>query len=294
MSISAAPTTIARLQTDQAAARQIADALIEVLDPDTTAVSTSEAAVGWLVEIHFRDPPDEAALRTLIGPIAGPAAGTLSFASVAPTDWVRKSLEGLKPVDAGRFVVHGAHDRGRVPTARIGIEIEAALAFGTGHHGTTRGCLLAFDTIAKRKAPRRILDIGTGSGVLAIAAAKRLRTRVVASDIDIQAVLAARENAQLNRVAPLIDFIRAPGLTARRFREGAPYDLVFANILLAPLKRLAFPASQLVAPGGCIILSGLLRADAPAASSAYGMQGLRFERRIDLEGWTTLVMRKSS
>ena len=292
MSISAAPTTLARLLADQAAARQIANALSEVVDPDTTAVSTSEAANGWVVEIHFRDPPDEAAIRALVGPIAGPAAGTLSFALVGATDWVKKSLEGLKPVEAGRFIVHGAHDRGKVPAARIAIEIEAALAFGTGHHGTTRGCLLAFDAIAKRKAPRRILDIGTGSGVLAIAAAKRLRMRVLASDIDAQAVTAARANARLNRVAPWVDMIHASGLSARRFRDSAPYDLIFANILLAPLKRMAFSATRLIAPGGCIILSGLLRADAPAALSAYGAQELRFERRIDLEGWTTLVMRK--
>lgn len=292
MSVSAAPTTLARLQADQAAARQIANALSEVVDPDTTAVSTSEAANGWVVEIHFRDTPDEAAIRALVGPIAGPAAGTLSFASVGATDWVKKSLEGLKPVEAGRFIVHGAHDRGKVPAARIAIEIEAALAFGTGHHGTTRGCLLAFDAIAKRKAPQRILDIGTGSGVLAIAAAKRLRMRVLASDIDAQAVTAARANARLNRVAPWVDMIHASGLSARRFRDSAPYDLIFANILLAPLKRMAFSATRLIAPGGCIILSGLLRTDAPAALSAYGAQGLRFERRIDLEGWTTLVMRK--
>jgi len=290
--MSAAPTTIARLQADQTTARQIADALVEVIDPETTAVSSAEAADGWVVEIHFRDPPDEAAFRDLIDPIAGPTAGTLSFASVAATDWVKKSLEGLKPVDAGRFVVHGAHDRGEVPPARIGIEIEAALAFGTGHHGTTRGCLLAFDAIAKRKAPRRILDIGTGSGVLAIAAAKRLRTHVLASDIDRQAVVAARGNARLNHVASWVEMIHASGLSARRFGVSAPYDLIFANILLAPLKRMAAPACRLIAPGGCIILSGLLRADAPAALSAYGAQGLRFERRIDLEGWATLVMRK--
>ena len=290
--MSAAPTTIARLQADQTTARQIADALVEVIDPETTAVSSAEAADGWVVEIHFRDPPDEAAFRDLIDPIAGPAAGTLSFASVAATDWVKQSLEGLKPVDAGRFIVHGAHDRGEVPPARIGIEIEAALAFGTGHHGTTRGCLLAFDAIAKRKAPRRILDIGTGSGVLAIAAAKRLRTHVLASDIDRQAVVAARGNARLNHVASWVEMIHASGLSARRFGVSAPYDLIFANILLAPLKRMAAPASRLIAPGGCIILSGLLRADAPAALSAYGAQGLRLERRIDLEGWATLVMRK--
>ncbi|MES1155130.1 MAG: 50S ribosomal protein L11 methyltransferase, partial [Pseudorhodoplanes sp.] len=144
----------------------------------------------------------------------------------------------------------------------------------------------------KRKTPRRILDIGTGSGVLAIAAARRLRVPVLASDIDRQAVIAARDNARLNRAASFIETIHATGLNARRFRDDAPFDLILANILLAPLKRLAAPATRLIAPGGHIVLSGLLRADAAAALSAYGAQGLALERRIDLEGWVTLVMRR--
>ncbi len=294
MSAAAPPATLARLMADQATARHIMDALPESIDPDTTAVSASESSDGWLVEIHFRDPPDEAAIRNLIDRIAGPgAAAALSFATITTTDWVHKSLEGLNPVEAGRFIVHGAHDRARIPAHRIGIEIEAALAFGTGHHGTTRGCLLALDAIAKQRTPRRILDVGTGSGVLAIAAARRLRKKVLASDIDPQAVNAARQNARLNRAAPWIETIHATGLTARRFREGAPFDLILANILLAPLRRLAHPAARLLAPGGHIVLSGLLPGDAAAALSAYGAQGLRFQRRIALEGWVTFVMRRA-
>jgi ribosomal protein L11 methyltransferase len=293
MSAASPPTILARLTTDQATARHIMDVLLESADPDTTVVSASEASDGWLVEIHFRDSPDEAAIRNLIGRIAGPgAAKALSFASIATTDWVKKSLEGLKPVEAGRFIVHGAHDRERIAPHRIGIEIEAALAFGTGHHGTTRGCLLALDTIAKRKNPRRILDIGTGTGVLAIAAARRLRNPVLASDIDRQAVIAARDNARLNRAAAFVETIHATGLNARHFHDYAPFDLILANILLAPLKRLAAPAARLIAPGGHIVLSGLLPAHAAAALSAYGAQRLALERRIDLEGWVTLVMRR--
>ena len=173
--------------------------------------------------MHFRDAPDEAMTRDLVGRIAGAgAAAALTFAPVATADWVKKSLAGLKPVDAGRFAVHGAHDRDKIAAHRIGIEIEAALAFGTGHHGTTRGCLLALDAVARQRRPRCVLDIGTGSGVLAIAAARRLRARVLASDIDPQAVSAARENARRNRAAALIEFVGASGLVgAPVSRKGA-------------------------------------------------------------------------
>ena len=152
---------------------------------------------------------------------------------------------------AGRFTVHGAHDRTGVAANRIGIEIEAALAFGTGHHGTTRGCLLALDRIVKERGRRRlrVLDIGTGTGVLAIAAAKALRAPVLASDIDAEAVRIARDNARLNGVAPLVQCLHAAGLASPRFRARAPFDLVFANILLAPLTRLARPMRRVLAPG---------------------------------------------
>jgi ribosomal protein L11 methyltransferase len=204
---------------------------------------------------------------------------------------VQASLAGLAPVEAGRFIIHGAHDRAHVPLNRIGIEIEAALAFGTGHHGTTRGCLLALDRIAKESRPRNILDVGTGSGVLAIAAARALRRPVLASDIDNTAVRAAGDNARRNR-AGAVTVIHAAGLGARLFRQRGPYDLVFANILLGPLQRLAASVATLTAPGARVVLSGLLPAHANAALAAYRAQNLVLERRIDLEGWTTLVLRR--
>ncbi len=197
------------------------------------------------------------------------------FDTLAPTDWVRKGLEALEPVEAGRFAVHGAHDAGRVRANRIGVKIEAALAFGTGHHGTTRGCLLALDRIAKKQTRRRsigatgrrrrkssVLDIGTGTGVLALAAAKALRRPVLASDIDARAVKIARENAQINGMASYVEVIHAAGLGARKFRQRAPFALIFANILLQPLQELATPMARLVAPNGEIVLSGLLSAQA--------------------------------
>ena len=191
----------------------------------------------------------------------------------------------------GRFIVHGAHSRAAIPPNRIGVEIEAALAFGTGHHGTTRGCLMALDRIIKRAKRRpRILDLGTGSGVLAIAAAKAFRYPVLASDIDRHAAHLARANARLNRMPGLIEVVHAEGLTARRFRTRAPFDLVFANILLGPLQRLAAPMAQLIAPNARIVLSGLLAAQANAALAVYRARGLRLERRILLDGWATLVL----
>ncbi len=244
--------------------------------------------------IHFRTPPDEAAVRDLAVIAGSPETGrTLRFERIAAKDWVGESLAGLKPVTAGRFIVHGAHDRGGVPLNRIGIEIEAALAFGTGHHGTTRGCLFALDHICKLRgqAPRRILDVGTGTGVLAIAAARALRHGVLATDIDVGPVRVARENARLNRAGNFITFMHADGVTAPAIHTRAPFDLIFANILLMPLQRLAAPLREILAPGGRIVLSGLLNSQANAALSAY--RPLALERRIELDGWTTLVLRRS-
>jgi len=273
---------------------------------EATAVSLVDAGRGrWRVEIHCRDAPDKDALRTLAVVAAGSKAGTvLRFARLAPRDWVGESLAGLKPVAAGRFIVHGAHDRLRIPVNRIGIEIEAALAFGTGHHGTTRGCLLALDrlhrSLGNGLAPARVLDLGTGSGVLAIAAARAFRRRVLATDIDAVAVRAARDNARRNRAGPSIEVVQANGLNAPAIRAGAPFDLVFANILLEPLQRLAAPLAKIIAPGGRVVLSGLLSAQANAAIAAYrGLSpglapGLALERRIVLDGWTTLVLKRAA
>src|SRR6185503_14783170 len=197
---------VARLATDEKSARRIADLLSESLDPAETACAAFEQpGGGWQVDVHFRTRPQERELRALVAGACGKqVASKLSLAKVAPRDWVKESLQGLKPVNAGRFIVHGAHDRTRVPSHRIGIEIEAATAFGTGHHGTTRGCLLALDTLARRRKPRHILDLGTGSGVLAIAAAKLFRVPVLATDIDARAIVNARANAQRNGVGSLV------------------------------------------------------------------------------------------
>jgi ribosomal protein L11 methyltransferase len=290
------PTTVARLSCDETTARRLAAFLGESLDAADSACAAFEDDAGhWQVAIHFRNAPDEAGLRDLVKLAAGEAAAdALSIERVPANDWVVESLAGLKPVRAGRFVVHGAHDRAGLRANEIGIEIEAALAFGTGHHGTTRGCLLALGDLMKRRRAVNVLDIGTGTGVLAIAAARLLRKRVAAGDIDPVAVRAARENARRNRTASVITFVRAVGTRAQVIRERGPYDLIFANILMGPLTRLAVPVRGLAAPRAHVVLSGLLPSHANAVASIYGAQGLVLERRTVLEGWVTLVMRRSA
>jgi ribosomal protein L11 methyltransferase len=293
-----AATVTAGASLSEAVARRVFDALAESFDSDRTAVAVSDNGDGrWTISLHFKEVPSEAAARVLIALAAAPEiANAFVFETRAARDWVKTSLAGLTPVAAGRFLVHGAHDRARVPPNRIGIEIEAALAFGTGHHASTRGCLLALDRIVRQAKPwrpiARVLDLGTGSGVLAIAAARALRQVVLATDNDPRAVTAARVNSAKNHAGGLIAVIRADGLKARRLRERAPFDLILANILLAPLKAFAAPMARLIGSNGTIVLSGVLATQANAALAAYRPQGLTLERRLDLEGWTTLVLRR--
>lgn len=291
------PTTVARLACDEQTARLLAAFLGESLDAEETACAAFEddSTGRWQVAIHFRQPPDEANLRGLVAVAAGEAASQLLIIEpVAAADWVAQSLADLKPVRVGRFFVHGAHDRAKLRTNDIGIEIEAALAFGTGHHGTTRGCLQALADLAKRRRVRRVLDVGTGSGILAIAAARLLRARAMASDVDVRAIEAARGNARINRAATLLTFVRASGTTARAITSAAPYQLIFANILLGPLTRLAVSLCRLTGPDARIVLSGLLPSHANAALAIYRAQGLVFEKRITLGGWVILVMHRKA
>jgi len=290
-----APSMVARLGCDEPVARRLAAYLGESLDDVGSACAAFEGNDGlWQVAIHFCTPPDEVKLRALVEVAAGESvARALKIEPVDAADWVSQSLARLAPVRAGRFTIHGAHDRARVRPNDIGIEIEAALAFGTGHHGSTRGCLLALADLARRRSFRRVLDIGTGSGVLAIAAARLLRRHVVASDIDSVAVRAAGTNARLNRTASMITFTRAAGVGTSLIASKAPYDLVLANILFGPLTRLAAPLRKVAAYNARIVLSGLLPSHANGVIAIYRAQGLALERRILLDGWTTLVLRRS-
>ena len=201
-------------------------------------------------------------------------------------------LPVFQPVRAGRFLVHGAHDRACVQANDIGIEIEAGLAFGTGHHGTTRGCLILFDRLLKRRRPQKVLDVGCGAGVLAIAAAKALSWKVWLGDIDPVAVEVANANARLNGVGQRCWAIVSRGVENRLLREGAPYDLVFANILAKPLRLLAPSLASAAAPDGEAIVSGLLAADVPGVLASWRAQGFFLAEQIDLEGWASLRLRR--
>jgi ribosomal protein L11 methyltransferase len=245
------------------------------------------------VEVYFGRPPEEDGIRALVAAAAGnDAAEKISFGRVSQRDWVASSLEGLAPVRAGRFLIHGSHGREALRANDIGIEIEAALAFGTGHHGTTRGCLLMLGDIARRRRPRAILDVGTGTGILAIAAARLFRRKVHSGDIDPVSVAAAAANAKLNRAAPFVRPVQSRGAAHPALRRGAPYELVFANILARPLRDLAPSLAKLTAPGGEMVLSGLLGRDVPGVVNAYRIQGMALKRRLDYEGWAVLLMQR--
>jgi ribosomal protein L11 methyltransferase len=207
-------------------------------------------------------------------------------------DWVAKSLEGLKPVRAGRFLVHGAHDRDSRRVSDIAIEIEAGLAFGTGHHGTTAGCLAMIDRVAKRERLRNALDLGTGSAVLAIAVARLARIPVLATDIDPVAVAVARDNVRLNGVAGLVETATAPGFHHPVFARRGRFDLIVANILAGPLMKLAPDMARHVSPNGSVVLSGILERQREAVLAAYVGQSFRHVRTTHMDGWVTLWLKR--
>lgn len=208
-------------------------------------------------------------------------------------DWVTKSLEGLKPVYAGRFVVHGEHDRQHLKPGPINIEINAGQAFGTGHHGTTAGCLIMIDEIITRRAPKLTLDLGTGSAVLAIAVAKRARTPVLATDIDPVATKVAAQNCKLNEVGSFVHCITAQGFAHATIDQNSPFELIIANILAKPLMKMAPDISRHLAPGGDVVLSGILSQQRWRVLAAFRQAGLFHVKTLWREGWVTLHLTRS-
>jgi ribosomal protein L11 methyltransferase len=287
------PTYKATLAASAADAQAIAALLTETMDPPP-AVSIAENGAVRLVEIYFVDRPDMDGLSGLIGDAASArAAGSLELHEIQEENWVALVQQGLHPVRAGRFLIHGSHDRHVARGKRFAIEIDAGQAFGTAHHGTTRGCLMAIDRLAKRERWRAVLDVGTGSGILAIAAGKLSNARILASDIDPVAIEVAEENWARNGVSASISGLASAGVQGREFRQGAPFDLITANILAGPLLALAPALAKLAARGGHVVLSGLLDSQAREVSATYRQLGLVLSARVPLDGWTTLVLRKS-
>jgi ribosomal protein L11 methyltransferase len=267
-------------------ANDLASTLEEDLRLDPLAITineTDEQQALWEVVLYFEDEAEADAARGVDGLAKG------LIAPMPQQDWVRRSLEGLAPVAAGRFFLHGAHDRERRRAGGISLEIDAGTAFGTGHHGTTEGCLLALDRILKRRMPRNILDVGCGTGVLAIAAAKATGRSALASDIDPEAVRVTLSNAALNGVKPQVRSFVAAGLCHPRIAVAAPYDLIFANILARPLVALSTGLARALAPGGDLILSGLTAEQVRWIEATYESRGLRLASRILRGNWATLV-----
>jgi ribosomal protein L11 methyltransferase len=217
---------------------------------------------------------------------------TIEREALPDVDWVALSLEGLKPVRAGRFFVHGAHDRQKRRSGDLAIEIEAGLAFGTGHHGTTAGCLEVLEEVARRERPKNALDLGTGSAVLAIALAKFSHIPVLATDIDPVATRVAADNVRLNGVSSLVKAATASGFHHPVFSRRGPFDLIVANILARPLMRLAPQMAQHLTPGGSIVLSGILERQRNAVLAAYAGQKFRHVRTLEREGWVTLHLKR--
>ncbi len=277
-------------------AAQALAAAMEKMTPAPTGVGVFEIEDGsglWEVGGYFLEPPDEVMLE-----VFAVAFGARPFAlsELPEIDWVAKVRRELAPVEAGRFFVYGSHDVDKVPgdPSRVPLQIEVTVAFGTGHHGTTLGCLRAFDRLATEGfAPARVADIGCGTAVLAMAAAAVLPDAlVIASDIDRVAVDVAEANVAINGLAGRVECLEAAGFAHPRLQAAAPYDLVFANILKGPLIELAPEIARHLTTGGRTILSGLLVVQAESVTEAYVRAGLCLRNRDDIGEWSTLVLQK--
>ncbi len=284
-----------RIEGPGLALGRAASDIIEAWDePAPLAVTLFELhPPAFAVEAYFGEPPDlgEVALRLAE---LDPGLADATLEQVPDQNWVALSQASLPPIAAGRFVVHGSHERDRFAMRLLAVEIEAGEAFGSGHNATTALCLEALDTLARRRRPlRRVLDLGCGSGVLAIAAARMApAARVLAVDNDPVAVAIARQNARLNRVSGRVRVLQADGLHHPTLRRGGPFDVVLANILPGPLIGLAPPLRRAIGRAGTVVLSGLLDHQAREVAATWRANGFRLARRLQRAGWTALVLAK--
>ncbi|MHC8508463.1 MAG: 50S ribosomal protein L11 methyltransferase [Rhodospirillales bacterium] len=278
------------------------EAFEDALAPFVSALSAEADADArqWRLSGYCAALPDHTALRARLyetASVLGLPIPEPRLDALPETDWVTDNLRSFPPVRAGRYFIHGGHHAAPAPAGAIAVRIDAGAAFGTGSHGSTAGCLEALGYILARRrpprAPRRILDLGCGAGVLAIAAAKTAKRPVLAADIDPTAVRVARENARLNGVHTLVRCVHENGV-GPAVRARAPFDLICANILSGPLMKMAADIAGVTAPRGSVVLSGLLTREAPAVETRCRQAGLRRVRRITREGWTTLVMEKAA
>jgi ribosomal protein L11 methyltransferase len=272
-------------------AERLSDVLSEMDPSPASAVSVEEVSkVSWSLDAFCEDEVRAKEAAAIIEREVKTARASVQ--KLDDKDWVAVSLAGLPAVKAGPFVVAGAHELAKAGAGLIPVWIEAGPAFGTGHHGTTKGCLEALALLLRARRLRRVLDIGTGSGVLAIAALKAGAEFALGSDLDGESIRIARENSKNNSCGRRLKLLHAAGANHAAIREGAPYDLVMANILAKPLVSLAPDLAKLVSTGGHVILSGLLAHQEPQVKAAYAGQGLSLISRRRLNGWSTLSYRR--
>ena len=288
------PTYSALTTVQSEAAAQALGEALEMLDPAPAGVGVFEMEDDsglWEVGAYFTETPDEIALALMA---AAHGAADFAVSELPEIDWVAHVRRELSPVEAGRFFVYGSHDAGRLPPGRLGLLIEASMAFGTGHHGTTLGCLRALDRLAETGwQPQRIIDVGCGTAVLAMAAAKLWPVTVLASDIDAIAIEVAEANIAANGLRGRVNCIEATGFEHGQIEAAAPFDLVFANILKGPLIEMAGSMAARTRPGGRAILSGLLVGQAAEVGAAYEAAGFAPETREDIGDWATLTLRRN-
>lgn len=289
-----AQTKLTAVSSNREAARTLAGALQDLIDPPPEALTMFEAGPdSWRVDAYFPEEKDVDALNGALALLLGGGLPPLVAEEIPDLNWVALSQAALPPVTAGRFTIHGSHDRHRVPRGPNAILIDAGEAFGTAHHATTHGCLTAIDRLTRARSFRNVLDLGCGSGVLAIGISRALpAARILATDIDAQSVVVALANMKVNSAGRQVRVACAGGLAHPLILNRQPFDLVVANILAGPLIALSGAIARICTNGGSLVLSGLLTPQAPSVVAAYTAHGFALQSHTRETGWSTLTLRR--